>query len=339
VNKNLIICENTYILFREILKEETRKKIEKIQERFSTFFSSRFWINLQINENKLDYKILLQEIIESWYIGSEDIKSIVWDINVWEDINYVLEKTISKQTSWLIDNIQKIIDTWKLNRLKAKDLWNSLFWYSKWSIKWPEHLMEKILTQYGKNVIFWVPILLSMKKYVVNNVDNWLSNSQFDIILINHLSEIEIVELKRPDVFVLDYDSSRGKFYPSKDLSIAISQSERYITLVYKDNDSDFLIDWKKLREYINDEIGGMHADYESCRPTALIIIWSCNTIAKPYEELSNKEKEKVDKASYERNRDFAYKELINSFKNIKISTYSDLLDIARTRLAIDVEA
>lgn len=322
-----------------IIKEEWIDKEVKISNRFSNFIPSIPWLNLldtNKTTNETNYKLLLNEIVTSWKIKSADIKELFNNIESGNDTKYVLEKTINKQANWLIESIQTIIDEDKLTRDNAKELWNKLFWYSKASIKGPEHLMEKILTDYWKNVLFWVPVLLSMKKYIQNNVENWRSKSQFDILLIDHLSEIQIVELKRPDTFILEYDSNRWKFYLSKDLSIAVAQAENYISLVYKDHDIDYKIDWKLLRDYINDEIWGTHMPYESCRPTALIIIWSCNKIAENFDLLPDKIKQKVWKESYERNRNLAYREISSAFKNIKIITYSDLLDMARTRLAID---
>lgn len=334
-NHRLQIKENLFNTLCKILQEENTEKTNRIISRFNPFFSKNYWIELGDLWFERDYKVLLEELMSCWKITSQDVKQLVDRLSPWCDIEYALKKTISKQSKRLIDSIQTIVDTWKLNREKARNLWYNIFGYPKNSITWPEHLMEKILTQFGKNVIFWVPVLLSMKKYILDNSEIWTPKSQFDIVLINHLTEIQIVELKRPDTYVLSYDENRWKFYPSKDLSIAISQSERYISLVYKDKDEDYKIDWMLLREYINSQIEWMHMPIEVCRPTALIVIGSSNTIAEPYEELSENIRWSVTKQEYERNRDLAYREIVSAFKNLSITTYSDLLDIARTRLAI----
>src|SRR5690606_29889303 len=100
------------------------------------------------------------------------------------------------------------------------ELGKNYFGYYKKDISGPEHLMEKILAQYGQSTLFGVPALLNTDKYV--QYDGELSRSQFDLILITHLGDIEVVELKRPDEYLLKCDFSRKKFYPTKDLSIAI---------------------------------------------------------------------------------------------------------------------
>lgn len=334
-NHRLQIKDDLFRNMCEILQEENAEKTSRILSRFKPFFSWNYWIELNDSWFERDYRVLLEELISSWEITSQDVKHLVDELSPWWDIEYVLKKTISKQSKRLIDSIQTIVDEWKLNREKARNLWYTIFGYPKNSITWPEHLMEKILTQFGKNVIFWVPILLRMKKYIIDYSGIWTPKSQFDIVLINHLTEIQLVELKRSDAYVLCYDGNRWKFYPSTDLSIAISQSERYISLVYKDKDEDYKIDWMLLRDYINSQIEWMHMPIEVCRPTALIVIGSSNTISIPYEELSEDIRRKVTKEEYERNRDLAYREIVSAFKNLSITTYSDLLDIARTRLAI----
>lgn len=326
----------TFNSFFGIIQEEGKEKSVRINNRLSPFLQTDYWISLDEAETERDYWLLLSEIIASWKVSSSDIQNLCSQLSPWESINYILERDIPKQVKWLIDWIQEIIDYKTIAKPQAKILWNRLFGFTKISIKSPEKLMEMILTKYWKHTIFGVPVLLNTDKYVINQWNKDLPRSQFDLILINHLSEIGIVELKRTDTIVLDYDPNRGKFYPSKELSIAIAQSERYLSVVHKDNDDEYLINWMKLRNYINSQISWVHSWIESCRPRALIILWSRHSLAKDYEELDVKIKNKVTKEQYERNRDLAYREIKNSFKNIDIVTYSELLEIARTRLAIE---
>ena len=154
------------------------------------------------------------------------------------------------------------------------------------------------------------------------------------MILITHLGDIEVVELKRTDETILDYDSSRGKFYPSKSLSIAVAQAERYITAVTKDNDEEYKIDGKKIREYINEQVGGT-TFIETVRPTALILIGSWKTLTKDYNKLTAETRKKVSESDYNDNGLRAYREIKNSYRNLKILNYSELLEHARTRLEI----
>ena len=235
---------------------------------------------------------------------------------------------------WLINTVEEILDIDKLTKPKAKNIGSEKFKYTKISITGPEHLMEKILSDYGQYSIFGVPALLNTDKYVIHEGS---SRSQFDLILINHLGDIEIVELKRPDQYLFDYGNGRGKFYPSKDLAIAISQTERYITAINKDNDDEYKIGGKKIREFINDEIGNTMF-VESIRPKALIVIGSWKKLSKDYSQLSDAVKAKVTKEDYDNDCLQAYKELQHSLKNIKILTYSELLENARTRLELNKE-
>ena len=155
---------------------------------------------------------------------------------------------------------------------------------------------------------------------------------QFDIILIDSLSDVEIVELKRPDIEILNYDKRRNKFYPSKNLSVAIGQAERYITTLYKDNDKKFKINGKKIREYINGEIGES-VELSITRPTALIVIGTIDRFVKKYETLDKTIKDKITRKKYYDNADQAYRELRSTHKNIKITTYTELIEGAELRL------
>lgn len=285
-------------------------------------------------DSEKDYSLLLQEILNSGKISQQDLLSLTGQLKAGDSSEVVIQRQINKQASWLIDGLQEIIDT-KLTVPKAKELGNRLFGLAKSEIKGPEHLMEIILAKYGQYTLFGVPVLLHTKKYVIHKLG--LPRSQFDLILINHLSDLEVVELKRPDAIVLDYDEGRGKFYASTDLSIAVSQAERYISAVYKDNDDDYLIQGLKIKEYINKQIGGTMT-VEITRPTALIIIGSYTSISKEYDELSDPVKKKVSKLQYDENSLRAYKELKGAYKNINILTYSELIDSARTRLELNKE-
>lgn len=326
----LFVTKDFYETILKINKEEGKDKTVRFNNRVIPFLKTNF--NIQANElsSERDYSLLLEEVIASGEFTQKDLINISSRLEEGNSINIVVEKQIVKQAGWLIEIIQEIIDEGKLNIQKSKELGFKHFGFSKSSITGPEHLMEKILTRFGKYTLFGVPVLLNTDKYVVHKAG--LTRSQFDIILINHLSDIEVVELKRPDVPVLEYDENRGKFYASKDLSIAVSQSERYISAVYRDNDEDYKINDQKIRDFLNSQIGGAMT-VEICRPKALIIMGSYQTLAVDYEKLTDKTKKKVKKENYVSNYLQAYKELKEAYKNIHILTYSELIENARTRL------
>jgi len=332
--KTVSLTTDIYLAIKKINTEEGKDKRTRFFNRSIPFLGKAFSKEIKEFDTEKDYSLLLQEVLNSGQISQEDLLSLTQNLDQGYNSEIVIQRQVSKQATWLIDGLQEIIDT-KLTTTKAKDLGNKFFGIPKTEIKGPEHLMETILAKYGQYSLFGVPVLLHTKKYVIHRLG--LPRSQFDLILINHLSDVEVVELKRPDSIILEYDENRGKFYSGKDLSIAISQAERYISAVYRENDEDYTIEGLKLREYINKQIGGTMT-VEITRPTALIIIGSYTSISKDYTELSEKVQKKVTKQQYNDNSFRAYKELKGALKNIHILTYSELLDSARTRLELNKE-
>lgn len=332
VNGAVSVTKEIYQQIIKVDREENKEKNVRVFNRFVPFLSDEFNIdtnNIQIDRN---YSLLLNEIIASGEFTQDDLVDLIVKLDVGESSTIVIEKQISKQLEWLIVTIEHILNEEKLNTTKAKNIGYIQFGYKKNSIIGPEHLMEKILTDFGQYSLFGVPALLNTNKYVLHE---GVSRSQFDLILINHLGDIELVELKRPDEYLLEFGDGRGKFYPSKDLAIAIAQLERYITAAYKDNDDEYLIDKKKIRDFINKEIGN-NIFFESIRPKGLILMGSWQKLCKPYNDLKDAQKAKLKKTEYEEDSRQAYKEIKNSLKNISIMTYSELLENARTRLQLN---
>ncbi len=332
-NRNLFVTKEFYETILKINKEEGKDKAIRFNNRTQPFLQSEFNLTTTLQTVQRDYSLMLKELIASNQVTQQDIITLTSQLDNGNNINIVVEKQIIKQAEWLIDKIQEILDEGKITTPKAKDLGNLYFGFPKLSITGPEHLMEMILTKYGKYTLFGVPVLLNTDKYVIHS--SGLTRSQFDIILINHLSDIEVVELKRPDATVLDFDENRGKFYASKELSIAVSQAERYISAVYKDNDDDYKINNQKIKDFLNSQIGGSMM-VEICRPKALVIMGSWLSIAPDYNSLEQKTKGKYTNQTYTKNYLQAYKELKDSYKNIHILTYSELIENARTRLLTD---
>lgn len=327
VDGTVFITRELYLTLNAIDKEERLDKKIRVKNRLIPFLKTELALtDIEEGETERDYGLLLKEIVSSKQLTSEDVVALTNQLEPGNDSKVVITQEIHKQTDWLLEKLRKIVDEPILTKKLAKDYGKEFFKYTKNSISGPEHLLEKILTEYGKNIIFGVPALLNTDKYVISE----LPKVQFDIILIDSLADVEIVELKRPDTHVLDFDSSRNKFYPSKALSVAIGQAERYITTLYKDNDPDVVINGIKIKEYIESEIGGA-AELSITRPTAMIVIGTIHRIAKDYDDLTGKKPETREK--YEKNMWKAYQELKNTHKNIKITTYSELIDGAELRL------
>lgn len=330
-NNTLHISKGLFDLIVKINKEESVDKKIKIRERVYPFLFKEFSIENKKSIKIKDFSLLFEEIIASGQLNQSDILKLYENLEIGENNQILIEKQITKQVEWLIETLEEIIDIENVTIPKAKEIGNKYFGFLKSDIEGPENLMEKILSKYGQYTFFGVPALLNTKKYVKKE---GLSNSQFDILLINHLGEIEVVELKKFDERILEYDSERGKFYPSKSLAIALAQAERYISTVNKDNDDEFLIDGKKIREYIFEQIGDTLYK-ESIRPSAIIIIGSWKSLHKDYEKLTQKTREKVSKKDYINNGLRTYREIKSSFRNISILNYSELLSNARTRLQL----
>lgn len=345
--KSIIICDlnkfesdilsidlETYNNIIKIDSEENVEKSQRVFNRFIPFLKSNFNYTASELTSNRDYTLLLKEIVASGEINQEDLVSLTGKLKIGQTNQVVIEKQINKQTKWLIDTIEDILEIDSLTVPKSKEEGNSKFGFLKSDITGPEHLMEKVLSEYGQFCLFGVPALLNTNKYVIKK---GRSRSQFDLILINHLGDVEVVELKRPDKYLFEYGDGRGKFYPCTDLAIAIAQTERYITSLHKDNDEEYKIDGKTLREFLNEKIGNtLHV--ETIRPKGLIIMGSFNKLAKDYDQLDEKIKKKIKKQDYIDDSLQAYKELTNSLKNITILTYSELLENARTRLELEKE-
>jgi len=333
-NEQLYIDFETYNNIIKIDGEENVEKSQRVFNRIIPFLKSNF--NYTGNEliSNRDYTLLLKEIIASGEINQEDLISLTNKLQTGESNQVVIQKQINKQTKWLIDTIDEILQIENLTVPKSKDIGNNKFGFLKTEIGGPEHLMEKILTKYGQFCLFGVPALLNTNKYVIRK---GRSRSQFDLILVNHLGDIEVVELKRPDKYLFEYGGGRGKFYPCEDLAIAIAQTERYITTTIKDNDEEYKIDGKTLRKFLNDNIGNT-LQVETIRPKGLIIMGSWKKLAKDYSLLSDVKKKSINEQDYIDDSLQAYKELTHSLKNITILTYSELLENARTRLELEKE-
>ncbi|WKK84308.2 DUF4263 domain-containing protein [Marivirga arenosa] len=332
---NLELTYGLYDTLRIINTEERRDENIRFRTRVQPLIAQNFGYELAIPENQIDWGVRLQEVIASGEVSQADIQEIANQLNPGENIQIVLEKQVNKQVSWLLNTIEIIIDEGNLTVPRSKELGaEQIEQYTQASIKGPEHLMEKILTDFGQHALFGVPALINTGKYVMNDR---FPRAQFDLLLITSLGDIEVVELKRTDTIVLDFDDRRNKFYASSELSKAIAQTERYITSVTNDNDREYLINNQTVREYLNDELGEL-INVDTVRPTGLIIIGSTRTWAKDYDDLEDGVRGRITRDAYNTNCERAYRELKDSHKNIKIITYSDLVQSARMRLELSEE-
>lgn len=313
----------------DIDKNEATNKRTRFLNRIGPTLNNELGIEVEEGEENIDLSLVLREIIERGDFSQEDILSLSDQLDSGNYNKAVIESRIIHQVDWLIQTLENILEEDTILVPRAKELGSELFGYTKVSITGPENLMEKILTDYGQYTLFGVPALLNTNKYVIQPGHPRI---QFDLVLVDHLGEVEIVELKRPDKYLLEYGGGRNKFYPCKDLAIAISQTERYLTAVYDKNNERQLINGQTLKEFIDSEIGDT-LSVESIRPKGVIVMGSYQKICKPYNSLTIAQRNSVTEAEYNANAIQAYKEIKDSLKNIKIITYSELLETARTRL------
>lgn len=328
-NQEIKITRELYEYLLKVNSEEGKEKEVRIFNRMAPFLKNEFSIDTNGLEVDKNYSLLLKEILASGQFNQEDLIELTSKLEIGNSSTTVIKRQVNKQVEWLISEIEAILDIDKVTIPLAKQIGNKKFGYTKNSINGPEHLMEKILTDYGQHSLFGVPALLNTNKYVIHE---GTSRSQFDLILINHLGDVELVELKRPDQYLFEYGDGRGKFYPSKQLSIAISQLERYITTINKDNDPEYLINKKTIREFINEKISN-DIHFESIRPKGLIIMGSWSKLSKSYDNLTQEQKRRLSKKEYNNDSLQAYKEIKNSLKNITIMTYSEMLEAVRVRI------
>ena len=129
-----------------------------------------------------------------------------------EPSSVVIEKQINKQTAWLVETIEDILEEDKLNKAKSKNLGHEKFGYKKFN-SWSGTFNGKKSTDFGQYSLFGVPALLNTNKYVIHE---GVSRSQFDLIRPNHLGDIELVELKRPDHYIFEYGDGRENFIDQK---------------------------------------------------------------------------------------------------------------------------
>lgn len=332
---NLNLTFNLYNTLQRISNEERLDESIRFKSRAAVFVEEAFALKIPVGQHKIDWNARLQEIIASGNLTQQDFIALTQKLDAGDTTKIIIEKQVNKQVEWLLKKMEDILDEENLTKIKAQELGLSIFNYPKTSVTGAEHLMEKILTDYGKNTLFGVPALVNTNKYVLRDGH---PRVQFDILLINNFGEVEVIELKKPNTIVLDFDDKRNKFYPSVELSKAIAQTERYLSSIIKDNDDELKIDNQKIRDFLNNQLGG-NIHVETLRPRGVIIIGSSKTICLAYEMLPDDLKSKFTRDAYNLNSERAYREIKDSLRNIDIITYSELLESARLRLQQDKES
>ena len=113
-------------------------------------------------------------------------------------------------------------------------------------------------------------------------------------------SYIDIIEVKRPEVKLFNKDNSHKTYYPSNDLTRAITQTQNYIYQFETNLNPSYRLDGSQV-----------------IRPFATIIIG--NTISLSPEE---KDAQRILNASYHNLRILTYQELLENAENSIKSTY-----------------
>lgn len=94
---------------------------------------------------------------------------------------------------------------------------------------------QKYFEKYGKYLLFGSTNVTKKVQGEVKakkELTGRTRNSRFDIITLNRYGFLDIVELKKSDCNILSYDSSHDTFYPTAELSKAVSQLNNYLMLL-----------------------------------------------------------------------------------------------------------
>ncbi|XVJ66911.1 MAG: DUF4263 domain-containing protein [Lacibacter sp.] len=130
-----------------------------------------------------------------------------------------------------------------------------------------------------------------------------------DFLLISQDNFLDVLEIKTPFTPLVQFDKSHNNYYLSSELMKAIAQAEKYIDQVSAAG--------LELEKYISKRL---KLPFGVVRPGGLIIVGS----EKSLDELDDPAQAKED-----------FRRLRNSFKNIKIITYTELLIGLRNRITI----
>lgn len=117
-----------------------------------------------------------------------------------------------------------------------------------------------------------------------------------DFALVTHDNYLDILEIKKPDTALLQYDAGRDNYFWSAEMSKAVIQTENYIDNVQRQADA--------IRSYIKDK---HQIDLKVMRPRGIILAGSAGTMSS--------QKERDD-----------FRLLSQSTKNVTFVTYDELL-------------
>ena len=155
-NGIISVTKEMYDQILGVDSEERQEKNVRVFNRMVPFLSAQFNIDTENIEVDRNYNLLLQEILASGEFTQVDLINLTANLDAGESSTVVIEKQVTKQTQWLVETVEEILEEEKLNQTKAKNIGFEKFGYTKNSINEPEHLMEKILTDYRWSILtFW----------------------------------------------------------------------------------------------------------------------------------------------------------------------------------------
>lgn len=130
-----------------------------------------------------------------------------------------------------------------------------------------------------------------------------------DFVLISEDAFLDVMEIKTPFTSLVKYDSSHKNYYLSSELMKAIAQTEKYLDQVS--------VNSLAIEKYLSRKL---KLPFGVIRPGGLIVVGA----EKELDDQKDPEQAKED-----------FRRLRNSFKNIKIITYTELLTTLRNRITI----
>jgi hypothetical protein len=90
-------------------------------------------------------------------------------------------------------------------------------------------------------------------------------NAKADFLPVTIDGFVDVLELKRPDAQVLEYDQSHDLYYPSRELSKALAQAIHYLRVINENR--------LRLTELWKQDLAGYDIGVEVFRPRAIIVI------------------------------------------------------------------
>lgn len=228
-----------------------------------------------------------------------------------EDISEMNKKQIDEIVELGYDILNRKRGTEKKLGIKFDQLHNEIAW-------------QKYFEKYGDYLLFGsTNITEKVEKEVKadRRLTQRTKDSFYDIITLNRYGFLDIVELKKSDFILFQYDDSHDTVYPTKNLSKSISQLINYLMIMpsaYGEEREIMLENGEK--EKVRDPLKGA----ESAK--GLLIIGNSEHMLSESDFIKVMKVRNIDKNTLKMQMKLYLRELNHSLTHIEIVTYDELL-------------